>query len=141
MKTTHISTSALSEATRLSLVKLQAKLAQAQKEVTTGRLADVGLTLGYQTGQTISLRQDHARLQAITDTNAVTATRLDASQSSLQALAETSQKFLDQLMAPAPPPKAGNCCRPRRDLPCRCSRTCSTPASTAPRCSPASTPT
>ena len=99
MKTTHISTSALSEATRRSLTKLQMKLAQTQKEVTTGRHADVGLTLGYRTGETISLRQEHLRLQAITDTNAVTATRLDAAQSSLQALAETTQKFLDQLMA------------------------------------------
>jgi flagellar hook-associated protein 3 FlgL len=99
MKTTHISTSALSEATRLSLTKLQIKLAQTQKEVTTGRHADIGLSLGYRTGETISLRQEHLRLQAITDTNAVTATRLDAAQSSLQALAETTQKFLDQLMA------------------------------------------
>jgi flagellar hook-associated protein 3 FlgL len=99
MKTTHISTSALSEATRLSLAKLQTKLASAQKEVTTGRHADIGLTLGYRTGETISLRQEHLRLQAITDTNAVTAARLDSAQSALKALAETTQKFLGQLMA------------------------------------------
>jgi flagellar hook-associated protein 3 FlgL len=99
MKTTAISTSALSEATRLSLAKLQIKLAQSQKEVTTGRHADVGLTLGYRTGETISLRQEHLRLQTITDTNAVVATRLDAAQSTLTSVAESAQDFLGQLMA------------------------------------------
>ena len=63
MKTTFISTSAISAATRLSSIKLQSKLAEAQKEVTTGRHADVGRGLGYKTGQTVSLRQEHARLQ------------------------------------------------------------------------------
>jgi flagellar hook-associated protein 3 FlgL len=101
MKTTPISTSALSEATRLSLAKLQAKLAQTQKEVTTGRHADMGLSLGFRTGEVISLRHEHTRLQAITDTNAVAATRLNAAQSALKALAETAQSFLGQLMAGA----------------------------------------
>lgn len=101
MKTTSISTAALSEATRLSLAKLQAKLAEAQKEVTTGRHADVGLNLGYRTGETISLRQEHLRLQTITDTNSVVTTRLDAAQGALKGLAETAQDFLGQLMAAA----------------------------------------
>ena len=99
MTTTFISTSALSEATRSSLMKLQAKLAEAQKEVTTGRLADVGLSLGFKAGQTVSLRQEHARLQSITDTNGLVASRLDASQAALKALAETAQSFLGQLLA------------------------------------------
>jgi flagellar hook-associated protein 3 FlgL len=99
MKTTAISTSALSEATRLSLAKLQVKLAEAQKEVTTGRHADVGLSLGYRTGEAISLRQEHLRLQTITDTNAVVSMRLDTAQTTLKALAETTQSFLDQLLA------------------------------------------
>src|SRR2546430_1307634 len=101
MKTTPISTAALSEATRSAITKLQAKLADAQKEVTTGRHADVGLSLGFRTGEAISLRQEHIRLQAITDTNSVVNTRLDASQSALKALAETAQSFLGQLMAGA----------------------------------------
>ncbi len=99
MKTTSISTSALTQATRLSLAKLQTNLAQAQKEVTTGRHADIGLALGYRTGETISLRQEHLRLQTITDTNAVVSTRLDTSQSTLEALAKSAQDFLGQLMA------------------------------------------
>ena len=46
MKTTFISTRAISEATRLSMLKMQSKLLDAQKEVATGRLADVGKSLG-----------------------------------------------------------------------------------------------
>ena len=98
MKTTFISTSAISAASRLSLVEIQTKLAAAQKEVTTGRYADVGLTLGYKAGQTVSLRQELARLQTITDTNAVATARLDASQAALADMIENVQGFIGQLI-------------------------------------------
>ena len=98
MKTTYISTSSMSAATRLSLSKTQAKLAEAQKEVTTGRLADVGASLGYKTGQTLSLRQDHARLTTIIDTNSVVSTRLTATQAALKSLSDDSQLFVGQLI-------------------------------------------
>lgn len=98
MKTTYISTSAISAATRQSIFKTQEKLAVAQKEVTTGRLADVGATLGYKTGQTISLRQDHARLKTIIDTNSVVSTRLSASQAALKSISDDAQLFIGQLI-------------------------------------------
>jgi flagellar hook-associated protein 3 FlgL len=99
MTNTFISSTALSDATRTSLMKLQRQLADAQREVTTGRLADPGLSLGYQTGQTVSLRREHARLQSISETNNLVASRLDASQAALKALAENAQTFLGQLAA------------------------------------------
>jgi flagellar hook-associated protein 3 FlgL len=99
MKTTFLSTAALSAATRLSVAQTQAKLAEAQKEVTTGRLADVGAALGYKTGQSLSLRQDHARLTTIIDTNSVVSTRLSATQASLKSLADDAQLFVSQLIA------------------------------------------
>lgn len=98
MSSTFISTSAVSGATRSSLMKLQSKLAEVQKEMATGRLADVGATLGHKTGQTVSLRQEHARLLAIGDTNGLVSARLQASQSALEALAKDAQSFLDQLV-------------------------------------------
>lgn len=98
MKTTFISTSAISEATRLSLLKMQSKLAEAQKEVTTGRLADVGKSLGYRAGQTVSLRQEHTRLTSMIDTNSGVTTRLDMTQASLKTLMESAQKFIEQLI-------------------------------------------
>lgn len=99
MKTSSISTSAISEATRLSLMKLQLKLADAQKQLSTGRLADVGAALGSKTGQTVSLRQEYSRLQAITDTNDLVSSRLDATQASLKSMAAGAQSFFNQLMA------------------------------------------
>ena len=98
MKTNYISTSAISAATRQSIFKTQEKLAAAQKEVTTGRFADVGATLGYKTGQTISLRQDHARLKTIIDTNSVVSTRLSASQAALKSISDDAQLFVGQLI-------------------------------------------
>ncbi len=99
MTSTFIASSAVSGAIRSSLMKLQTKLAEAQKEVATGRLADVGLSLGFKTGQVVSLRQEHSRLQSITDSNGLVASRLDASQAALEVLAENAQAFLGQLVA------------------------------------------
>ena len=56
--------------------------------------ADVGLTLGSRTGQTVSLRQEQTRLQAIIDTNGLVATRLDATQAALNPSADDAQSFL-----------------------------------------------
>jgi flagellar hook-associated protein 3 FlgL len=99
MKSTFISTDAITSASRLSMLKLQTKLADTQKEVSTGRLADVGLSLGYKTGQTISLRQDLSRLQTITETNGLVTTRLDATQAALKSLVDNAQSFISQMVA------------------------------------------
>jgi flagellar hook-associated protein 3 FlgL len=98
MKTTFISTSALSAATRASLMKVQQELADAQKEMTTSRHADVGKTLGFRTGQTISLRQEHSRLTTIIETNTTVSTRLKSTQSTLQNLVDNAQDFVGQLL-------------------------------------------
>jgi flagellar hook-associated protein 3 FlgL len=98
MKTTFVSTSSLSAATRQSLSHTQVKLADAQKEVTTGRHADVGASLGYKSGQALSLRQEHARLSTIIDTNSVVSTRLSATQAAMKSLADDAQLFVGQLI-------------------------------------------
>jgi flagellar hook-associated protein 3 FlgL len=99
MKTTFISTSAISEAMRQSLAKLQSQLVDAQKEVSTGRYADVGESLGATTGQVVSLRQEHTRLTGIIDSNGAVAARLEATQSALATIGDGAQSFLDQLTA------------------------------------------
>ena len=98
MKSTFISTRAISEATRLSMAKMQSKLIVAQKEVATGRLADVGKSLGRQAGQTVSLRQEHMRLSTIIDSNTEVATRLELTQASIKQLLDGAQNFLGQLI-------------------------------------------
>jgi len=99
MKTSSVSTSAIAEAMRLSMAKLQSQLIDAQKEVSTGRYADVGLALGNKTGQSVSLRQEMARLQAIIDSNGPVATRLEATQSALQSISGSAQDFINQLVS------------------------------------------
>jgi flagellar hook-associated protein 3 FlgL len=98
MKTTSISTHAISEATRISRVKLQIKLAEGQKEATTGRLADVGRTLGYEAGRSVSLRQEVDRLNTFQDTNSIANTRLQLTQTTLEGVSTSAQEFINTLI-------------------------------------------
>lgn len=93
-----ISTSALTDETRLSIARLQSRLVDAQKELSTGRHADVGATLGAGTGVAISLRQDLNLIKATKDANGLVATRLTASQAALQNIADGAQAFLADLV-------------------------------------------
>jgi flagellar hook-associated protein 3 FlgL len=99
MKTTTVSTAALTNATRETRTNLQVKLAEGQKEATTGRLADVGLSLGYLTQRTVSLRQDLDRLTTFKDTNTVATSRLELSQTTLEGVGDAAQGFLQSLVA------------------------------------------
>jgi flagellar hook-associated protein 3 FlgL len=99
MKATFISTSAISSATRLELMKVQVQLAEAQKELVTGRFADVGLEVGFKAGQSLSLRQEHTRLKTIIDTNSLVTSRLDTTQAALKNVADDANTFLGQLLA------------------------------------------
>jgi len=98
MKVTYIASRTLSEATRLSLMMAQVRLAEAQKEVTTGRHADVGASLGFRAGHTVSLRNDYAQLGAMLDTNAVAEARIAVTQSVLEGLAGDAESFLGALI-------------------------------------------
>lgn len=98
MKTTFISTKAITDATRLSMLKMQSKLIDAQKELASGRLADVGQSLGYKAGTTVSLRQEHTRLTTMRDTNGEVSARLDITQASLTNLVAGAQDFISQLI-------------------------------------------
>ena len=99
MKATSVSTAAITNATREARLGLQGKLAIGQKEATTGRLADVGETLGYLTERTISLRQDVDRLETFKDTNVIASTRLDMTQTTLESVTSSAQSFLTTLVA------------------------------------------
>jgi flagellar hook-associated protein 3 FlgL len=108
MKTTYVSTYALSNATRRSVMEMQSELMARQKELSTGRVADAGLALGARTGQTVALRQEHASLQAIIDSNAMAASRLDATQGALATIAEGAHQFLAVLVEAASSASNGN---------------------------------
>lgn len=98
MKTTFVSTQALANATRRSVMQMQSELATLQKEVTTGRAADIGLALGARTGQTVALRQEMATLQTLMDSNAVAGSRLSTTQAILGEISADAQTFLGILI-------------------------------------------
>jgi flagellar hook-associated protein 3 FlgL len=82
-----------------SIMKLQTELSDLEKEISTGRLADVGLSLGAQTGQSISLRQQENYLQTLSNTNSSVSTRLDTTQTILNSVQKTAQTFLQSLIS------------------------------------------
>jgi flagellar hook-associated protein 3 FlgL len=99
MKTTFVSTAAMASVQRQAILKAQGELATTQKEITTGRLADVGLALGSRTREAVSLRQEHARLETIVTTNKLAGSRLETSQLTLDHLRKTADEFLGALVA------------------------------------------
>ncbi len=108
MKTTYISTFGLANATRRSVLEMQAELADRQKEVSSGRVADTGLALGSRTGQSVALRQEHASIETLVASNAVAGSRLDATQGALSSIADDATSFLGILVqAKSNPASAG----------------------------------
>lgn len=108
MKTTPVSTMSLINATKEMRTNLQYKIAEGQKEASTGRYADVGMSIGYLTERTLSLRNELERLNTFKDTNAVAASRLELTQTQLDGMASSAQEFLTTLMAArASPSSAG----------------------------------
>lgn len=101
MKTSFVSSSSVSQAMRYSLLKAQAELTKAQKEMSTGKVADTGLALGSRTTQVVSLNRDLERLNGIVDSNGLVTARLTATQSALGQLGDAAQTFLGTLTANA----------------------------------------
>ena len=102
---TSISSYALSAAPRLTVTQAQAALSKAQVELSSGKLADIGLGLGSATGTYVSLGAQASRLQSIVDSNGTTATTLTAATTGLDALRSTASTFLASLTEAA---SAGN---------------------------------
>lgn len=99
MKTTFISTSAMANASRLNLLRMQNEVTDLNKELASGRHADVGLELGHRTGRAVSLRNEHAQLNQLMDINALVETRLETTQSVIKSLTERAQGFVDIAIA------------------------------------------
>lgn len=93
------STGSVSDETRLSIARLQLKLVEAQKELASGRHADVGLALGADTGKAISFRREMNLTQSLLDTNAFVAPRMKAAQIGLQSISDNAQAFLSILVS------------------------------------------
>lgn len=101
MKASFVSSAAISQAMRYSLMRMQSELVTGQKESVTWRVADPGLALGTRTGQSISLARDLERLNGIVDSNGLVQARLSSTQDALGQIATAAQTFFGTLTASA----------------------------------------
>lgn len=99
MKINYVSSHAIKDALRHSMLRLQADLIDGQKEAQTGKVADLGLAIGVRAGKAVSLTRDIERLDTIRSTNTLVASRLTATQNSLGQLSEGASTFLSALSA------------------------------------------
>ena len=99
MKTTYVSSNAINQALRYSMLRMQADLTKSQKEMSTLRVADVGLALGSRTGLSVSLNRDVARLNSLMDSNALASSRLASTQTALGQLADRGEDLRVTLAA------------------------------------------
>ena len=96
--TSYISTQSISSSMRQSILRMQSELAASQTEIATGNYADIGLTLGSRTGDSVSLQAENSLLQTITNTNQTVTSRLDTTQTILSGLRTSAQTLLNSLI-------------------------------------------
>ena len=99
MKTTFVSSYAVSDAMRQNLARMQQELTKLQTEVVTGKVSDPGLALGSSTGKAVSLSRDADRLQGIIDSNGVVSSRLQATQAGLEQISGVADSLISSLTA------------------------------------------
>jgi flagellar hook-associated protein 3 FlgL len=95
--TDSISTQYMWSSLQLSVAQLQSQLVTAQTESTTGQYADLGLQLGVQSGEEISLQNENGLLQTLTSNNALVTTRISTATSALGSLQTQAQNTLNSL--------------------------------------------
>jgi len=98
MALSSISTASLSTIMSSSVNSLQTQLSQAEIELSTGKNADIGLSLGSSIGQDLSLQNQQTLLTGMTASNNLIATRLDTTETTMGTIQSDAQTFLDQLV-------------------------------------------
>lgn len=101
-----ISTSAMSNATRAAVRTVQHDLVNIQKEVATGKKADVGLEIGQRSSELVVLQQTLEITTAIRGGNNIAGTRLEASQAALGDIDKLAGEFLNGLLSSSNSSKA-----------------------------------
>ena len=98
---TYISTLSLTAPLQTSVLQAQAALSTAQTEVASGAPADIGLTLGGQTGTELSMKSQIDELNGYSDSNGVVAPRLSATSTALTSLLSSAQTIASDLTTAA----------------------------------------
>jgi len=99
MKSTNISSLALFDASRATIARNQARLADTEVEASTGRYADVGRTLGVDMSRDLEMRNTLDDLTSLQNTNGVVSTRLSQTQTALSAIRDLADGFLQAVLA------------------------------------------
>lgn len=97
MRTAGLSNLSLSYVLRDSILGAQLQLGRAQVEATTGRHADVGLSLGAHAAASLSLRSRMDELQSLSDGNNLAGVRLKLTQDVLGDIGSIATKFMETL--------------------------------------------
>lgn len=94
-----MSTLVLHQTPMNTTARIQSDLTRLNKEVSTGRMADVGLSLGASTGRAMSLHIDHDALAAFTASNATVGQRLSQTDNALTSLTSGASSFVNALIS------------------------------------------
>ena len=95
---TYISSTSLLSSLRTSVLQAQTQLSQDQTEISTGTLADVGLSLGAGTGNELSLKSQIDELNGYSDGNNSATTRLSSTTNVLSTLVSSAQSMSASLI-------------------------------------------
>lgn len=93
-----ISTYSLSNDLRHAIMEMQARLNKSQREMSSGRVANLSEALGVDVSRDFAFGIRKDDLHAISQTNDVVASRLDATQASLDSIVQTAKDFRSALI-------------------------------------------
>jgi flagellar hook-associated protein 3 FlgL len=96
MSVNSVSSATLSGILSNSVMRMQVQMTTLEVENSTGRLADIGLSLGAGSGAVISLHQQMGDLDALTQSNAMVASQLETSANALSNLQKIASSALAQ---------------------------------------------
>lgn len=99
MKTSFISSLAVSNSMRTTINQVQNELVDAQKEVVSGRYNNIGEVLGGSTSRALNLHRDVNMMSNLMSTNSVVTQRLSSTQGALETIANAAQTGLNTLVA------------------------------------------
>lgn len=99
MKTSFISNLSVQSAMRSTINQVQSELIQAQKEVVSGRLYNIGEALGGTTTRALDLRRERDMMENLMATNSVVTQRLSSSQMALETISNAGQTVLNTFVA------------------------------------------
>jgi flagellar hook-associated protein 3 FlgL len=98
MSVSSVSTSTVSSILQNTVSRLQTQLTTTSTEASTGLLADIGLTLGENSGQDITLHQQMSDLNAISSSNQLVTAQLDTAYNALTNLQSSTESMVSQLV-------------------------------------------